>query len=177
MWHMLGRTPTFPGLFWGVGGLCAHTVVYRPPYRRFGWLVGTIECEQNVMGKVTAWYDWNPSWSSSASLCLGRMTRNCQLSMGLKRLGWCLLVHHYLMSKPVLFCVFRWIINFQSCQLGTSSQTCVCCTENTHHASVPKPSIFQPEPNVHKANDYIGCKGSLREWRPVFICKTGEVCC
>lgn len=94
--------------------------------------------------------------------------------MGPKRLRWCLLVHHYIMSIPVLFCVLRQIINFQSCQLNY--QTCVCCRENTHPAYVSNLSTFQPESKVHMANDHIRCKGSLRELRPVFICRIGEVC-
>lgn len=39
----------------GSRGGCVLILLYGPPYRRFGWLAGTIECEQNVMGKVTAW--------------------------------------------------------------------------------------------------------------------------
>lgn len=62
------------------------------------------------MGKVSL-IEPEPLPDPHLQVCLGRVTRNYHLSMGPRRLRWWLLVHHQIMSKPVLFCVLRQIIN------------------------------------------------------------------
>lgn len=81
---MQGRTPTFPGLFLGVGGWvpilcpCGAWEVWLG-----GWdnrMLTQHNGRENSLGMTRT-----PSRSPSESLCLGRMTRNDHFSMGTQK--------------------------------------------------------------------------------------------
>lgn len=164
---MQGRTPTFPGLFLGVGGWvpilcpCGAWEVWLG-----GWdnrMLTQHNGRENSLGMTRT-----PSRSPSESLCLGRMTRNDHFSMGTQK------TKMFSPSPSLAHRTLSCFVNecsFQSCPLSSSY-----CTEKAHPASLPISSVFKPESNVHMVNDYIRCRGSLGELRPVFICRTGGVC-